>query len=87
MKLVGLCNGQMWEVREGAVSQMTSECLASMPTWPVLVSPFTRGGLSFGRNDLGFDFEHVMVSLKHPGVYFVLSNCEGRHLPPHGFLL
>ena len=49
--------------------------------------PTLGGWLSFGGNDLGFDSEHVMLSLRQLGMYFVLSNYEGRHLPPHSFVL
>lgn len=49
------------------------------------MSPFSSGGPNFGGNDLGFDFGSVMVSLKQPGMCFVLSFYEGCHLPPDSF--
>lgn len=49
------------------------------------MSPFSSGGPDCGRNDLGFDLGSVMVSLRQPGMYFVLPCCEGCHLTPVSF--
>lgn len=54
----------------------------------MLVIPFTREGPSFGGNHLGFDFGHVMVSLKQPDMCFALSGNEGKPSgPPNSFTL
>lgn len=72
-------------MRQRAIPKVTSEFLAYVPVWRVPGSPFSRGGPNFGGNDLGFDFGPVTVFLKQPGLCFILSGCEGQHLPPDSF--